>query len=114
MAADREGRTKSQGSARALETGSWVQHVIEMKESIAKVRTGAEHAVEQLAKQEKKLEKVSDDVSSIKGSVQSVWTAATVVKWAIGVILTIVTLLVTVYGLSIRHLPDIIRALRGG
>lgn len=109
------GASKGRGDSREreAESSSWTIHVIEMKESLAGVKKDTEHASEELRRHDEKLTRISDTVSSMQSSMQSVWTAATVVKWALGVFLTICGIALGALGLFLRYLPDIIGAFRG-
>ena len=85
---------------------------LDVKTSLAEVKKDTEHASAELTKHDQKLDKIFDTLSETQSSVRSVWTAATVVKWAIGVFLAIAAIAVTAVGLILRSLPAIIEALR--
>ena len=106
------GASKGRSESGALEQSSWTMQVLDMKTSLAKVKKDTEYASVELNKHDNKLDKISETLTEIQSSVRSVWTAATVVKWAIGVFLAIATITVGALGLILRALPAIIEALR--
>ena len=110
---DRRGDTKEEESSKALGS-SVVVHIMELREKVAEVRKDTTHAAERLDEHHDILKSIKDSIAAVEGSVRSVWTAATVAKWAIGIFLALATLAATVFNTVARYLPDVIRAIRGG